>query len=152
MTGALLIPEWEIRCLKANGSPGHFSRLLCFNSLTWLMLRPPCALIHHSSGSELKSILADLHIKLVVRVVFHVETKGPALQPLLLITETIHLCWVHQDEKWHFVNVHDTAVWPKYTNVTKSKNWTSVTSNLPTTTLYSHFHLYKSIRMQVWMW
>lgn len=37
-----------------------------------------------------------LHIKLVVRAVFHVETKGPAL--LLSITLAIHLCWVHQDK------------------------------------------------------
>lgn len=34
MTGVLLIPEFEIQCLKADGRPGHFSRLLCFNSLT----------------------------------------------------------------------------------------------------------------------
>lgn len=43
-----------------------------------------------------------LHIKLVVRVVFHVETKRPALQPLLSITLRICLYWIHQDKKWLF--------------------------------------------------
>lgn len=67
------------------------------------MLRPPSALIHYSSGSVLKSILADVYIlKLVVRAVFHVETMRPALQPLLSITLTIRLCWVQKGKTWHF--------------------------------------------------
>lgn len=52
----------------------------------------PSALIHLSSDSGLKSILADIYIlQLVVRAVFNVESKGPVLHP--------HNMFVYQDNK-----------------------------------------------------
>lgn len=127
------------------------------STLTWLMLRPPSALIHHSSGSGLKSIPADVYIlKLVVRAVFHVETKGPTLQLLLSITLTIRLCWAPQDKKWHFGMFIILCCLTNFflltkMYVTKFQTRTSVATNLLPTTLYTHFHLYSFTRIQVWM-
>lgn len=89
-----------------------------------------------------------LHLKLVVRAVFHVETKGPALQPLLLITETIRLCWVNQDEKWCIwvlMMLPSDSFLSSDQNIPPSPNPKTgrqlQVPNLPTTTFYSHFPL-----------
>lgn len=109
---------------KADGRPGHLSCALSSDSLTWLMPGPPSALIHHLASSGLKIHPCWRYIlKLVVRAILHVETKGAARWRLLSITLTIRLYSLngYTNRMLHMLMIS----WPAFLLLRSSNVWAS---------------------------